>query len=52
MTNILEWAKSIFVLWFAPDVLTPRHGWLLPAPADVRAVNATAAGLRSAASAR
>jgi hypothetical protein len=50
MTKILEWAKSIF--GFAPDVLTPKHGWLLPAPVEVRAVKATAEGLRSAAGAR
>jgi hypothetical protein len=36
MTSIFEWAKSIYVLWFAPVVLTPQHGWLLPAAVDVR----------------
>jgi hypothetical protein len=52
MTTILEWAKSIYVLWFAPVLLTPRHGWLLPAPVVLRAAIATAVGRRSAACSR
>ena len=37
MTSILQWAKSAFERWFAPDVaLTPQHGWLLPATVQMR----------------